>query len=135
MEALKRRASDFIELAEEMLHRGKYDMAAFFAEQSCQLRTKAVMLRLFGEAPPIHGLRQLLGLLARRLEEAGRDDLSQRLIDFTREHRVELSDLEEAYIEARYRAPEYARTQVESMINTAKKLGSLLEEVEGSVLG
>lgn len=72
VEALKRRANDFIELAVEMMGRGKHDIAAFLTEQSCQLRVRASLLRLFGDAPPTHGLRHLLGLLARGLEEAGR---------------------------------------------------------------
>ncbi len=135
VEALKRRANDFIGLAREMMNRGKYDMAAFFSEQSCQLRIKASLLKLFGETPSIHGLRQLLGLLAKRFEEAGRNDLSQRIIDFVRRYRDVFLDLEEAYIEARYRAPEYTKIQVELMIDIAEKLSNLLEEVEKIVLG
>jgi len=135
VEALKRRANDFIELAVEMMGRGKHDIAAFLTEQSCQPRVKASLLRLFGDAPPTHGLRHLLGLLARGLEEAGRGDLSRRIADFVREHRAELSDMEEAYIGARYRDLEYTRAQVEEMIKAGRELHKLLEEVERGVLG
>jgi len=135
VETLKRRARDFMELAEDMMKRSKYDLAAFFAEQSCQLYLKAVLIKLFGEAPAVHGLRQLLGVLARKLEENRRGDIAQSILNFVKEHRDELSDLEEAYTGARYRVLEFTENQVAAMIESAKKLLKLLEEVERNVMG
>ena len=68
-EKLRRRASVFLREAEKLLEEGEYDIACFNAEQSLQLYVKSVLLKLFGEAPRIHGVRELLGYLARRLHQ------------------------------------------------------------------
>jgi len=62
-----------------LLRREVLDLAAFNVQQPCQLRVKATLPRLLGEIPKVHSIRELLGTLSAKLEEAGfRDVSSQR---------------------------------------------------------
>jgi len=66
---LKDRAGFFLGLAEELYERGRLDLAFFHVEQACQLRIKATILRFVGEIPRVHSVRELLGMVAKKLEE------------------------------------------------------------------
>ncbi|AEM38334.1 HEPN domain protein [Pyrolobus fumarii 1A] len=135
VELLKDRARFFLSLARELLERGRYDIAAFCAEQAMQLRVKASLLRLSGEMPRIHGLRELLGILARVLEELGCRSLAGEVRRYTREYRDQLIDAEDAYTSARYGVFTLGAREVADVILAAKRLFELLEEVERRALG
>jgi len=85
--AMKERAGVFLELASELADRGRLDIASFSVQQACQLRVKASLLRLTGEMPRIHSIRELLGILAKRMEEIGHRDEAEKITGFVRESR------------------------------------------------
>ena len=132
---LKDRARFMLQLAREALSRGRTGIAAFLAEQAVQLRLKAALLRLGGEAPTLYSIRELLGILARLLEVLGLASLSDHVREFTRRFRDTLVDLEDAYTEARYAVYTEPLERVEEMIAVVEKLFSLLDEVEERALG
>lgn len=134
VELLKERSRLFLDLARELLDRGLYDLAAFAAEQAAQLRIKASLLRLTGEYPRIHYVRELLGVLAYRLEEAGYLSAAKSIREFVGDRRGDLIELEEAYIGARYGLQRYIKGRVAAMIRVVEDLFKLLERVESSVL-
>ncbi len=123
----------FLELALEAHRRQQYDAAVFLAEQAVQLRVKAALLRLAGYYPRTHSVRLLLGELARLV---GRE-LRRRIEEFVRENRSLLSELEDAYLIARYAPKQYTREDSEALLGIAERAIRLVEEVEeaGSVGG
>lgn len=135
VEAMRRRARSFLELARELLARGATDLASFHVHQACQLRLKAALLRLRGEAPRTHGIRELTSLLADALDELGHGQEAERLRQFARGHRGILTDIEDAYTESRYGLAAPPPGHVERMLKAAEALLSLLDDVEGRVLG
>ena len=133
--AMKERAGVFLELASELADRGRLDIASFSVQQACQLRVKASLLRLTGEMPRIHSIRELLGILAKRMEEIGHRDEAEKITGFVRESRGVLVDIEAAYTESRYGLAVATESVVREMLRVADCLFRLLEEVENSVLG
>ena len=130
---LKRRALSFLKEAEDAVDP---DLAAFFAEQSMQLHLKAVLYELFGEVVRGHRLRALLGLLSRGLERNSYSELAVKVRGFVDQHRGKLILAEEAYIGGRYGDLSYSRDDVGSLINVARDLKILLDEVvKGVKLG
>jgi len=135
VEIIKRRAEAFLSLGRELMERGMLDLASFNIHQACQLRIKATTLRLFGEIPKIHGIRELLGILAKKLEEIGWPSESSSVVNFVRQHRDSLTDLESAYTGSRCGLLTYTRNELNEMVDTALKMFSLLDGVEKDVLG
>ena len=134
IDIIKRRAKMFLDLASELMNKGILDIAAFHVHQACQLRVKASILRLTGNTPRVHGVRELLGILAHALEELGFRRESDMVMDFTRRFRDVLIDIEASYTEARYSAYTPSRSVVESMYRVVKELFELLDRVENIVL-
>lgn len=122
---LLRRAKWFLEEAEDSLEKRRYDLACFLAEQSAQLRVKAALLRVIGDYPKLHQLRLLLNMLGDALHSCR--DMVMR---FIRENRSLLSELEDAYLLARYGVKEYDADDAKEMLETAKRIWRLVEEVE-----
>lgn len=135
LELLKLRSKRFLEVGVELLQRGVLDLAAFNVQQSCQLRVKATLLRLLGEMPRLHSMRELLGTLSAKLEEAEFRDVANTIKDFVRIHRDPLFDIDSAYTASRYSSFTYSAKDVEEMIETCTELHKLLDEVEKLVLG
>ncbi|MEM3372348.1 MAG: HEPN domain-containing protein [Candidatus Korarchaeum sp.] len=127
---LRRRASVFMKVAERLLEEREYDLACFNADQAAQLYAKSSILRLFGELPRIHGVRELLGYLATRLHEAGYTEKASLLREFIHENRYALSVLEDAYIGARYGPRSFGEDDAKISIGTVSKLVKLLEGIE-----
>jgi len=123
---LKSRAKSFLEEAEEA---SNPDLAVFFVEQAMQLYAKAVLYELFAEQYKGHGLRELLGLLAMRLREAGYGGLAERISSFVGEERAALIEAEEAYILSRYGSIQYTREDALALNRLARRLIKLLDEV------
>ena len=130
---IKDRAHAFLNLARELISR-RLDLSSFNVHQACQLRIEASLLRLTGEMPRTHRIRELLGMLARRLEGLGFKEDALRIVDFVRERNGVLVDVESAYTESRYGVGGIAGSVVE-MLRMAEELFKLLDEVEGHVLG
>lgn len=101
---LRRRALAFLEEAEET---SDPDLAMFFLEQAAQLYIKSVYYELFGAPLRGHGLRELLGVLARSLRAAGYEEEAELLVLFAADERSVLAELEYAYTAARYGDTEY----------------------------
>ncbi len=125
MERLKRRARSFLKAAGLI---DDPDLKAFFAEQAMQLHLKAVLLELFGEEARTHSVRELLGLLARRLRDAGYTGEAMRVMEFAAAERLALLEADEAYITARYGLG-YSVGEAERLVDLAGRLIALLEEV------
>ena len=85
--------------------------------------------------PRLHSIRELLGMLARKLEDLDLGEDALRIVDFVRRRRDALIDIEAAYIESRYGAGPIAKGIVEEMLGVAEELFKLLDEVEEHVLG
>jgi len=135
VELLKSRAKKFLELGFELLNRGVLDLAAFNIQQSCQLRSKATLLRLIGESPRVHSVRELLGMLSARLEEIGFREVSDTVKRFVKKYRGVLADIDSAYTASRYTLFTYTASDVNIMAEACSELHKLLEEVEKHVLG
>ena len=131
---IKDRACALLDLAKELVDR-RLDISSFSAHQACQLRAKASLLRLTGEVPRLHGIRELLGMLARKLEDLGFREDALRIMNFVRGRRDILIDIEAAYTESRYGVGSITRSTVEEMLRAAEELFKLLDEVEERVLG
>lgn len=126
-----RRARWFLEEAVDALGKGRYDLACFLAEQAVQLRVKAALYRLAGDYPRIHQLRMLLGELSR---VAG-GECEERVREFIRARRAELSELEDAYLMARYSVKLYGPEDAQAMISLAREVWKLVEWVETGCSG
>ena len=135
VELLKFRSKRFLDVGVELLRREVLDLAAFNVQQSCQLRVKATLLRLLGEIPRVHSVRELLGTLSAKLEEAGFRDVSSNVKDFTRAYRDFLFNIDSVYTMSRYSFFTYTASDVEEMVQTCLELHKLLDEVERHVLG
>ena len=131
---IKDRAYAFLNLAKELADR-RPDISSFNAHQAYQLRIKASLLRLTGEMPRVHSIRELLGILAKKLEDLSFKEDALKIMNFVRRQREALIDIESAYTESRYSMEVIARSMVEEMLKTAEELFKLLDEVEEHVLG
>ena len=132
VEKLRHRAAVFLREAERFLEEGEYDLACFCADQAAQLYLKSLLLKLFGEAPRIHGVRELLGLLASRLHREGFGEEAVKIKKFVEENRYALSLLEDACIDARYSARSFTEEAREAL-SASSRLIELLREVERRV--
>ena len=123
VELLKKRSKEFLEEAKIALERGSYDVACFLAEQSLQLYLKSVLLKLVGDYPRTHSIRRLLGEIVRITDNV-------EIKEYARENRIRLSNLEDAYLMARYFIKEYLREDAADMIKTAEET---MERIRGII--
>jgi len=121
VEALRRRAREFLRLAEVSLREGAYDAAAFLAAVSLQLYLKSVLLGAVGDYPRTHSVRVLLSEIARRL---GREDIE----GFVRANRARLIALEDAYFTARYSTSPFTQEDAEDAVKLVREV---IEVVDG----
>jgi len=130
VERLKARAWRLLDDAQSDFREGFYDVACFHAEQAAQLFVKAIILELFGREYAGHGLRELVGYTSRLLRDAGYMDLAEKVSEHVRQSRSSLIDLENAYIDARYGEVDYDAEAAGRLLDGARTLIRLLEEVE-----
>mgnify|MGYP001626202772 FL=1 len=123
---LRNRALNALRIAENI---DDYDLAMFLIEQAVQLYVKAVYFELFGVKIRGHGIRELLGFLAKDLESQNYKELARRLRDFVTENRDVLITLEDAYIESRYGEISYDINDVSVALRTARDLITLLNDI------
>jgi adenylate cyclase class IV len=82
----------------------------------------------------VHSTRELLGLLAKILEELGFGKESGRIRKLSREYRDFLVDLDSVYAMPRHGLFTYSGSDVAEMARLCEELHKLLDEVESSVL-
>jgi len=121
-ELLKKRALDMLKAAKSQMMEGALDLAAFLAEQAAQLYLKSVVLRLVGEIPRTHSVRELLAVLK---QATG----SPEVEGFARRHRASLSRLESAYINSRYLPKSYELEEVKELVKIAEEVVSFAERL------
>ncbi len=131
---LRKRSLAMLRLAEELLDKGEYDLAALNAEYAVQLYVKQLLYRVTGEEWRGHGLRMLLGTLSTVLRQQGFPNEADKVADYVRSKRRLLAELEEAHVRAVYGAFEYSREQAQMLVETAKNIISTLGKVEGKVV-
>ena len=76
-----------------------------------------------------------MSIIAKRLEEIGYSQESNMIVDFVREYRETLIDVEDAYIESRYNVSTSTKNVLSKAVDVAEMLFKLLERIEGNVLG
>lgn len=123
---LRRRARAFLVEAEET---ADPDLAMFFLEQAAQLYIKSVYYELFGAPLRGHGLRELLGVLAKTLRDAGYPEEAGLLVEYVADNRRLLALLETAYTAARGGDTEYDWETVSQASQAVEELVRLLEGV------
>ncbi len=123
VEILRRRAEKFLENAEHLLESGVYDISAFSAQQSVELYLKYKLFTLVGDYPKTHSLKKLL----REIGKVSGNE--EKIREFILSNIDRISNLENAYITSRYFPTEFERLEVESMINLARKIISLVDEL------
>ena len=126
----RERAIEMLGEAERLQREGKSDLAALLSEYAAQLYVKALIIRLEGEEVRGHGIRSLLGFLASALEDLGYEKQAAWIMDFARQNRRLLAELEEAHIRSVYGPFRYSREQAEALLSAAKRVVGLLREVE-----
>jgi len=126
VDLIKRRALRMLAHAESSIEEGDYDLAAFLAEQAAQLYVKQAILRLTGEVPRTHSIRQLLHMLGEILGDAGRE----AVVEFASRNRMSLAGLEDAYLAARYLYRIYEREEAEQLLEAARRVIRLVRDLE-----
>jgi len=119
VEYLRRRAFEFLEAARDDVERGRFDLAAFHAEQALQLALKYLLARDYGHYPHTHDLRDLFELLKEKRPEVW---------DFYLANRYAVEILVDAYVGARYLPRSYRADVVKHLVEVAARF---LEEYVG----
>jgi HEPN domain-containing protein len=116
VEILRERAHMFLEAARDDLRAGRVDLAAFHAEQACQLALQYVLASQTGYYPHTHSLRRLFDEA-----RAVRPELWQ----LRERYMLDFEILEDAYLGARYLPRRYSREVAERLVKVAEELVSL----------
>ncbi len=113
VEVLRERARMFLEAAKDDLRAGRVDLAAFHAEQACQLALKYVLASRTGYYPHTHSLRRLFEEV--RVARPELWSLYER-------HMFAFEVMEDAYLGARYLPRRYSRDVAEHLVKVAEEL-------------
>ena len=122
IERLLGRAKGFFEGVHFHIDRRNYDIAVFNMEQALQLYLKAVLLKLTGLYPEVHGIRLLLSYV---YKYTGDD----RIAEFVKKYRIELSDVERAYTEAKYGITSYSQEDADRLLEVVIDCIRLVSEI------
>ncbi|HIE36053.1 MAG TPA: HEPN domain-containing protein [Candidatus Omnitrophica bacterium] len=120
---LKERAEKFLKNAEDLFEKEEYDLSAFNLEQACQLFLKYYIFLIIGDFPKTHYLKRLMRELGKVY---GKEEEIEKLIE---ENISVVSNLEDAYIGARYLPYIFEKKQVENMIVFTEKLLDFLKKL------
>lgn len=108
------KAERFRRYSREDLERGRYDSAAFYAQQSVELLFKALLIKLVGARPLTHSTSELLTMLTEALDREAPG------------HVVRCAEeLEQHYVQARYpnaRIGEYRRWEAERAVECMEEV-------------
>ena len=113
VEILRERALMFLAAARDDLRAGK--VAAFHAEQACQLALKYVLASRAGYHPHTHSLRRLFEVRAVKPE----------FWSLYERHMFAFEVMEDAYLGARYLPRRYSRDVAEHLVKVAEELAAL----------
>ena len=130
---MKKRALSMLRLAERLLIENEPDLSVLHSEHAAQLYVRAVLYRMTGEEYRGHSIRALLGVLATVLEEKGLRQEAEQVIDFLRKSRRELAELEEGHTRSIYGIYEYSQYQAKKLLEVAKSVIKLLEQIEQGI--
>ena len=130
---LRGRSYLFYEYAREAYSRGHFDLAMFYVEQALQLRLKSLALRLLGQVPRLHCIRELFSLIVKFLHALGRGDLAEMLCRLVEDNREVLKMRGEAYTAARYLPRTYGEEDCKTALEVADKAIKLIDNVENSI--
>lgn len=119
---IKDRAYAYLKNAKRLFEEAEYDLAAFSAEQFCQLLVKYKLLVETGTYPRTYSIVRLL----RELETATSGSGLSTFIDA---EILSLTRLEDAYIVSRYLPRRYERKEVEQLLAFAGKFKEAVENV------
>lgn len=119
-EFLKQRAEEFLEEAEALLKKKKYDLSAFHFQQAAELLLKYSLWQRFGFYPPTHSLQELLQKLAKVWDKK---KLINRLM---KKNQQIILNLERAYIECRYFPVSFTTDELLQMQKFSRELFKLL---------
>ncbi|WP_148682945.1 HEPN domain-containing protein [Pyrobaculum ferrireducens] len=122
-EAWVRRALRFREYAGEDLRSGRYDSAAFFAQQAAEFLLKAVLIRATGSRPLSHSISELLSYVAKVFGRSLPEDVVRCA-----------ESLESHYVQARYpdaRLNDYRRWEAEEAVKCMEVVWGYVREVAG----
>ncbi len=121
---LKERAEGFLRDANFAISEKRWNSAAFYLEQACQLYLKYYIFRKLKDFPKIHDLDKLL----EELEKAYSQN-KKEIEKFRKENAIVISALNQAYITARYLPVEFTENQVKEMKNFAQSLIKFLRKI------
>lgn len=120
----RERADAFLDTALYNLSKGRYDLAAFCAEQAIQLYAEAKLPELVGEFPRTHDVIFLL----RETSKIHGGEVIGRFVD---ENIRELASLQDVYITSRYYLRDFYEEEVRELVDLARRVRELLYGSEG----
>lgn len=119
------KARRFRDYAKEDLVNGRFDTAAFFAQQAVELLLKGVLIKLTGSRPITHSVSELLNYLGKILNR----DIPNNVMRCA-------ESLEQHYVQARYpdaRINDYRRWEAEEAVRCMDEVWSYVQQlVEGA---
>ena len=120
---LKERAESFLRDADFAIKEKRWFAGAFHLEQAVQLYLKYYLFRKLRDFPKTHSLERLLRLIG---EAYKKKKSTEKLL---KKHREAISDLQEAYLTARYLPVEFFPEQIEKMKKFTKELLTFLKKL------
>ncbi len=124
-EQMMERSDRFLKTAESTLEKGFLDISSFNANQALELFLKARVLRLAGDYPHTHDIKELLITLGKVCEPKYAGTVENIL----REKSLELKAVQDTYITSRYFFTSSSENEVNRMIGFIKELERSLEDV------
>jgi HEPN domain-containing protein len=124
LEYLKTRAKEFWEEITGLIQKEKYNLAAFNAEQACQLFVKYLIGIKVGDFPKTHYFSELIPALAKAHN-------NNKILDFYQKNELFFDDLEDAYFTSRYFPKTFSKNLIEMLIKSCEDFFRLLEEISG----
>jgi len=132
--ALRRRARSLLKHAYIYLNDGDFDLACYNCQQALELYLKSLIYELFGEEVKICSLRELLGILHKRLRDAGRSRDAELIETIIENYRGVILGLEDANVDARYGTKPYDRKDAMDSIEAVEQIIEKLEKVRKRVV-
>lgn len=124
---LKDRAKAFFDIAQDLIRKQQFDLAAFNLEQSAQLYLKHYLFKKTEDFPRTHILERLLDDV---MKIHNQPDL---IGNFRRENILAITDLSEAYLTSRYLPTDFPKEKVLMMKKTVQGLRKLLLSDENKI--
>lgn len=118
IEVLRKRANEFLKVAETDFKEGRYELCAFHAEQSLQLSLKAKILEFGIEFPKIHSVKELLTILSKLSKSKSFKELAKK---------EEIKKLDESYLSSRYFPVSISKKEAYQLLKFVKKVRKLIK--------